>query len=146
MDNEEALRNIDLFADLDQKAIESLAEFCEERFYRSGETVVRQGDPGIGLYILITGNVKVIIETESGEELEIAERGAGEFLGEMTILDNAPRSASLIATEDTHCILLPSWVFRARVEIYPQLAKRMLPVVLQRFRDTIKALMSRRGE
>ena len=110
MDKEELLRNVDLFSGLKKKAIQSLAEFCVERSFKKDEILVKQGDSGIGLYIIASGTVKIVKETADGGELEVAVHGSGEFFGEMTVLDNAPRSASVIAIEDTDCLLLTSWV------------------------------------
>ena len=61
--------------------------------------------PGIGLYVICSGKVKIAKETASGEKLHIAELGPGDFFGEMTVLDNAPRSADVIALEESKCLV-----------------------------------------
>ena len=142
MDKEELLRKVDLFSGLKKRAIQSLAEFCVERSFKKDEILVKQGDSGIGLYIIASGKVKIIKETAGGGELEVAVHGPGEFFGEMTVLDNAPRSASVIAIEDTDCLLLTSWVFKSRMEIQPEIALTVLPVVVKRFRETNERLLA----
>ena len=141
MDKEELLKNVDLFSGLKKKAIQSLGEFCVERSFKKDEILFKQGDSGIGLYIIASGKVKVVKEMSDGSELEVAVHGPGAFFGEMTVLDNAPRSASVIAIEDTDCLLLTSWVFKSRMEVQPEIALMVLPVVVKRFRETNERLL-----
>ena len=135
MDKEELLKKVGLFSGLKKRGLKSLAEFCVERHFREGETLVKQGDSGIGLYIIVSGKVKVVKETADGDEMEVAVHGPGDFFGEMTVLDNAPRSASVVAVEDTECLLLTAWVFKARMKVWPEIALKVLPVVVKRFRE-----------
>lgn len=142
MDKAELLKNVDLFSGLKKKEIKSLAEFCVNRSYGAGQTLVKQGDSGIGLYIILSGKVKIVKETAGGETLEIAVQGPGEFFGEMTVLDNAPRSANVIAIEDTECLILTAWDFKAKLEMRPEIALQILPVVVRRFRETNDRLLA----
>ncbi len=142
MDKEELLKKVGLFSGLKKRGLKSLAEFCVERPFREGETLVKQGDSGIGVYILVSGKVKVVNETADGDEMEVAVHGPGDFFGEMTVLDNAPRSASVIAVEDTECLLLTTWVFKARMEVQPQIALEILPMIVKRFRETNEKLLA----
>jgi CRP-like cAMP-binding protein len=142
MTKEELLKKVDLFSGLKKKGLTSLAKSCVERNYKSGQTLVKQGDSGVGLYMVVSGKVKIVKETINGEALEIAVQGPGDFFGEMTVLDNAPRSASVIAVEDTDCLLLTSWDFRARLEVHPEIALDILPIVVKRFRETNEKLVS----
>lgn len=142
MDKAELLKKVSLFSDFKMEALKSLSEFCVERLYKKGETLIKQGDYGIGLYIIASGKVKIVKKTADGEEFEIAVQGPGEFFGEMSVLDNAPRSASVIALEDTRCLLLTSWVFKARMKVQPELALKVLPAVVKRFRETNETLLA----
>ena len=142
MDKVELLKNVELFSDLKEKEIKSLAEFCVKRPFEKGQTLVRQGDSGLGLYVLISGKVKIVKKTSTGEELEIAVLGPGDFFGEMTVLDSSPRSANVIAIEDTDCLLLTAWEFKARLEEHPEMALKVLPVVVKRFRETNEKLLA----
>jgi len=136
MDKEELLKKVGLFSGLKKRALKSLAEFCVERPFKKGETLVKQGDSGIGMYIIVSGKVKIVKQTANGDEMEVAVHGPGDFFGEMSVLDDAPRSASVIALEDTECLLLTAWVFKARMEEQPEIALNILPVVVKRFRET----------
>ncbi len=142
MDKLELLRKVDLFSALREREIKSLAKFCVERFFEKGKTLVKQGDSGLGLYILVSGKVEIMKKTTTGEELEIAVLGPGDFFGEMTVLDSSPRSANVIAIEDTRCLLLTAWEFKARLEERPEIALKVLPVVVRRFRETNEKLLA----
>jgi len=142
MDKAALLKKVGLFSDLGKKSLKSLAEFCVERHFKEGETLIAQGDSGIGLYMIVKGEVKIVKKMADGWELEAAVLGPGEFFGEMTVLDNAPRSASVIAVEDTECLLLTSWEFKARMEVHPEIALKVLPVVVRRFRKTNEMLLA----
>lgn len=142
MDKVELLRRVDLFSGLKEKALKGLAEFCAERLFKKGQTLVEQGDSGLGLYIVVSGKVKIVKKRSTGDELEIAILGAGDFFGEMTVLDHSPRSASVIAVEDTKCLILTAWEFKARLEEHPEIALKVLPVVVKRFRETNEKLLA----
>ena len=142
MDKEELLKQVDLFSALEKKALSNLAKSCVVRAFKRGETMVRQGHSGLGLYIIVSGKVKIVKRTADGDELEVAVHGPGEFFGEMTVLDNAPRSASVIALEDTECLHLTAWEFKARMKVHPEIALEILPVVVRRFRETNERLLA----
>jgi CRP-like cAMP-binding protein len=142
MEREELLKQVGIFSGLDKRSLRSLANICYERSYKKGEPLVVQGDSGIGLYIIVSGKVKVVKHTDKGEELALAVHEPGEFFGEMTVLDQAPRSASVIAVEETTCLLLASWQFKAKMEVNPEIALKILPVIVQRFRETNERLLA----
>jgi CRP-like cAMP-binding protein len=142
MDNITLLKNVGFLAGLKKKDLKGLVEFCLKRSYKKGETLVNQGDPGLGLYIIIAGKVEIIKKTASGSELKVAIHGPGDFFGEMAVLDDAPRSASVIALEDTECLFLTAEDFKARLKSHPEIALEILPIVVNRFRETNKMLLS----
>ena len=71
----------------------------------------------------------------------IAEHGPGEVVGEMAVIDGAPRSASVLALEETSTLALASWSFNSFMESHPELALEILPVVVKRFRETNERLL-----
>ena len=104
--------------------------------------MVKQGEKGVGLYVVVSGEVKIVKKTAGGDELEIALHGSGDFFGEMAVLDDALRSASVIAVEDTVCLFLSAWDFKARMKLHPEIAMEILPVVVKRFRETNEKLLA----
>ncbi len=141
MKAEEALRKVSLFEGLSKHHIKTLSRACKERSFESGDYVVRQGNPGIGLFIITEGQVRVEKRSEDGTEIHLATHGPGEVVGEMSVIDGATRSASVIAEEPTRCLVLPSWAFNSFLEEHPTVAVHILPVVVRRFRETNEALI-----
>jgi CRP/FNR family cyclic AMP-dependent transcriptional regulator len=136
------LKKVSLFSNLSEAHLSNIAEFCVERSFGKNGVIIKQGSPGIGLYVICSGKVKIVKETAGGEKLDIAELGPGDFFGEMTVLDNAPRSADVIALEESKCLVLSAWDFNARMKVDPEIALKILPVVVKRFRETNEKLLA----
>lgn len=129
-----------LFANLSKHHLKGLARACTERTYKPGAAIVKQGNPGVGLFIIVSGSVTVEKTTEQGQRIELATHGTGEVIGEMAVLDGAPRSADVIAQEETKVLILASWDFKSFMNTHPEVALAVLPVVVKRFRETNEAL------
>ena len=142
MDKTELLSKVGLFSGLSKEDLDRLAEFCVELHFKKGETLIKQGDRGVGLYMITAGQVKIVKKTAGGNKLEVALHGPGDFFGEMAVLDDAPRSASVIAVVDTDCLFLSAWDFKARLKLHPEIALEILPVVVGRFRETNEKLLA----
>jgi CRP/FNR family transcriptional regulator, cyclic AMP receptor protein len=98
------LAEISLFRVLGEAGIMSVARAGIARRYRTGQIVFHQGDPGESLYVLLDGLVKVVFTTEHGDEIVLNMLGRGETFGEMALLDDSPRSASITTVR-------PAWIF-----------------------------------
>jgi len=142
MDTEELLKNVKLFSGLSAKNLKRLGSRFKERPYKKGDTIVKQGETGVGLFVIVSGTVSIRKKTAGGDEFEVAVSGPGDFIGEMAVLDDAPRSASVIALEDTECLALVSWDFKALMKEHPEIALDILPIVVKRFRETNEKLLS----
>jgi CRP-like cAMP-binding protein len=142
MDKRELLSKVGLFSGLSDEDLNRLAEFAVELTFKKDETLIKQGERGVGLYVVVSGEVKIVKKTAGGDELEVALHGSGDFFGEMAVLDDAPRSASVIAVVDTECLFLSAWDFKARMKLHPQIATEILPVVVKRFRETNERLLA----
>lgn len=136
------LKKISLFANLTDRNLKRLARACTERSFNPGDYLVRQDDEGVGLFVIISGLVKVIKSTAGGNVIEIATHGPGEFVGEFSVLDGAKRTASVVAEEKTSCVVLAAWDFNSIVQAHPEIALDILPVVVRRFRETNEKLLS----
>ena len=136
----DALKAVSLFSSLSPSFLTGISRSCTERSFESGEFLVRQGNPGVGLFVIVSGKVKVVKTSEQGQKIEIATHGPGEVIGEMAVLDGAPRTADVVALEPTHCLVLSSWDFRSFMETHPEVALHILPLVVERFRETNEAL------
>jgi CRP/FNR family cyclic AMP-dependent transcriptional regulator len=133
--HEETLSHVDLFSTLDKKELKEVAKSCYERTYSAGTTIFSQGDTGVGLYVLKSGKVRIMQAHDPDKaEDEIAVLGPGDVLGEMALLDDLPRSASVIAFEDVTALLLPVWEFRSILRSHPDIALKLLAVLSRRVR------------
>jgi CRP-like cAMP-binding protein len=145
MDKEQALAKVGLFENLNPKFLKGLAGIAAERDFKTGEYLMKQGENGIGLFIILSGKVSVEKLDTSGRKVEVASNGPGDILGEMAVFDGAPRSASVSASADTSCLVLASWEFNAFLKAHPEAALELLPIVVKRFRETNEALVGLRA-
>ena len=123
----EALRASGLFGAADESAIDALVRVLRIRRFRRGETVFHQGDPGDALFVLASGSVKVVLPSDEGAEPAIvAILGAGEFFGELAILDGAPHSATIVAVEATQTLVLHRDAFLELIDADPGLRRALL--------------------
>jgi CRP-like cAMP-binding protein len=127
------LEKIDFFAGLDEKILKQGSQAVISRQYDANETIVKQGEMGLGLYIIIRGRVKV--EKEMMEmRIQVAELGAEQFFAEMSIVDNKPRSATVTTVEQTECLLLTRDSFVNLMQRYPELPIRVARLLAERLR------------
>ena len=109
----ETLATVPLFAGLAPAALVDVANSLVARRFRRGEVIFHQGDPGNALFIVESGVVKISLPSEAGEEAILATLQAGEFFGELALLDGAPRSATAVAMEPSRMLVLARDRFRA---------------------------------
>jgi CRP/FNR family cyclic AMP-dependent transcriptional regulator len=140
MDKEKALAKVGLFENLNPKFLRGIAGIATERSFMPGEYLMKQGERGIGLFIILAGKVRIEKDDTSGKRVEMAENGPGDIMGEMTVFDGAPRSASVVAITETNCLVLASWEFNSFLKTHPEAAIDLLPIVVKRFRETNDAL------
>jgi CRP/FNR family transcriptional regulator, cyclic AMP receptor protein len=146
MNEKQFLRNVQLFAEISDRHLERIQRLCKSRTFPSGTTIVKQGEAGVGLYIIVRGKVEIRKTMEDNSELSLATHGPGEFFGEFSVIDQAPRTASVVALEETECLLLPAWDFNSLIQSHPEIALEILPVVVRRFRETNEQLLGLRSQ
>ena len=100
----EVLGRVPVFAHLESDELRQVERIVHRRTYRPQETIVRQGAPGVGMYAIQSGAASVLLESEDGQVIRLAELSDGQFFGEMSLLDASPRSASVAASERTEVI------------------------------------------
>jgi len=98
------LRRVPIFEDLSLREMMEVEKIIHRRKYATGEPVFRMGDPGLGMYIIVTGKVAIVEEAKDQAELQLAELQDGAFFGDLALLDESPRSASAIARSDCDII------------------------------------------
>ncbi len=122
----DALAAVPLFAGLDAEGLAGLAKGMRVRRFRRGETVFHLGDPGDALFIVMAGSIKIVLPADSGDEAILATLRAGDFFGELALLDGAPRSATAIAIEPTETFILARERFRELIAIEPVMREALL--------------------
>lgn len=136
---EDTLSHVDLFANLSKKELQALSQGCQERNYSAGSTLMSQGDSGVGLYVIKSGKVRIVqANSPDRAEEELSTAGSGDVIGEMALLDDLPRSASVIAVDDVTALVLPIWEFRTTLQNHPDIALKLLSVLSRRLRKAEK--------
>jgi len=134
MTNQEYLAHVPLFEGLRRGDLERIGRLAIQRSFKKGETIIAEGESGIALYVIISGKVRVVKQI-GGRERVLRTLGPNEYFGEMALLDEFRRSASVVAEEDTECLLLVRWDFRAELHLHPEIALHILPLLSRRLRE-----------
>jgi CRP/FNR family cyclic AMP-dependent transcriptional regulator len=130
----EVLKRVPLFNDLSEAELTRFAEVAREREYPRNSVILFEDDPGDALYIVSSGQVKVVLIGEDGREVILSVLGDGDFFGEMALIDDEPRSAHVIAMKDSSLLVLRREDFQAQLEAHPSVALKLLRVLVQRLR------------
>ncbi len=134
------LAGVPIFAPLNKEQLSGLAKLVVRRVFPPGAVIIREGDNDAALYIIVNGEVRVSTQTGNGASaLHLATLHAGAFIGEMALLDGAPRSATCTAISQTECLVLTRWVFNTTLRSDPLIAVAMLPVLSRRVREADEA-------
>jgi CRP/FNR family transcriptional regulator, cyclic AMP receptor protein len=131
---EDVIAQVPLFSDLSQHEQQVLAVNCREREYPEGATLLRQGETGVGLFIVTSGTVRVVQQGPDGNARDLGTFERGSVLGEMSLLDDLPRTATVVALEPTRALVIPVWDFRAALRESPDIAIKLLSVMSRRLR------------
>lgn len=118
---------------LPEERLRALAPVCQERRYLPSDVIFREGDASDGLYLVITGTVKVVTHVSSSD-IAVARIGAGETLGEMGVIDGLPRSATAMAQTLVVLLFVPAESFLDLLESAPPLALRIIVMLSERLR------------
>lgn len=130
----EVLKKVPLFASLPEAELAVFAEVVRERSYPKGSVILFEDDQGDALYLVAAGQVKVVLIGEDGREVILSVLGEGTFFGEMALIDDEPRSAHVIAMEDSAVLLLRREDFQARLRTSPEVAISLLRELSRRLR------------
>ncbi|HTC85220.1 MAG TPA: cyclic nucleotide-binding domain-containing protein [Candidatus Acidoferrum sp.] len=123
------LRGVALFRGVSDEGLAAIADKATEVSYADGRTIVRQGEVGTGFFLILSGGATVI-----RDGVTIANLGPGQFLGELSLLDQQPRVANVLAAGPTRCLALASWDFETILASQPGVALAILRGVASRLR------------
>jgi CRP/FNR family transcriptional regulator, cyclic AMP receptor protein len=125
------IQRVPLFADLGRRDVEQIANSMKERNFAEGETLTVEGRGGVGFFVIEDGQARVSVHDE-----ERAKLGPGDYFGEMALIDEGARTATVVAETDLRCYTLTPWEFRPFVEEHPDVAWTLLRTLMQRLRAT----------
>jgi len=124
------LKRVPLFAEMPESHLQRIANTARERRFEPGRPIVSEGDVGHGFYLIVTGRADV----KRGDRI-LRTLNPGEYFGELALLRDQPRSATVIAAEPTTCLALARWDFKGILDANPTIAVHLLETVASRLRD-----------
>jgi CRP-like cAMP-binding protein len=128
------LGSIPLFRHLGDRPRRRLAQhFCRRR-YGAGDVIVRQGDTSLSFYVVLSGRVRIVRHSAGDAGVDIVEEGPGSFFGEMGVIDDLPRAATVVAVAPTECALLDKWDFSRALQAEPAIGLELISVLNARIR------------
>lgn len=129
------LATVPLFRELSRPAVRAFAELTREQRFAKGSLIVSEGDPGDALYVVRSGEVKVVLIGEDGREVILNVLGVGDHFGELSLIDGRPRSAHVVATSVSSLLVLRRPDFRRQVEMSPSVAWELMTELSHRLRQ-----------
>jgi CRP/FNR family cyclic AMP-dependent transcriptional regulator len=125
----ELIQKVPLFQGLDKKELDMLTSSFKERIFSAGQTVAEEGSGGVGFFVIADGTAKVVVHGEDRAKL-----GPGDYFGEIALIDEGARSATIVAETDLRCYGLTSWEFRPLVEMNASIAWKLLQAMAKKLR------------
>jgi CRP/FNR family cyclic AMP-dependent transcriptional regulator len=126
-DATQLLQRVPLFSGLDPRELETIARTVHERTFEAGDTVAQQGEGGVGFFVIRDGQAKVEIDGN-----EIRRLGPGDHFGEIALIAEGPRTATVTAESQLRCYGLTPWEFRPLVQTNASIAWKLLQALAQR--------------
>jgi CRP-like cAMP-binding protein len=139
-DNVSFLARVPMFQGLKASQVEQLASRFVRRTYAAGTDIVTQGKGGAGLFIVVSGRAEAIRVRTDGTKVVLNEFGSTDFFGELALLDDAPRTASVVCTEETECLVLSQWEFLGALRQDADMGIVILQELVKRFRRALQVL------
>ncbi len=142
LDNSGMLEKTSLFSALDKSELELLSSQAVTRVFPKHSVIINEGDASDALYVVNSGRVKVFLGDEEGKEIVLNTHGPGDYFGELAMLDNAPRSASVVTLEKASISLISKDDFEACLSRNPVLALQVIRDLAKRLRVSTESVRS----
>ena len=130
------LREIPIFADLSPEDLKRVAEIAREQWYPQNTAIFQQGEEGNMMFVIVEGHVQVV-RTIAGKDQIWAERGPGDFVGEMAIIESAPRSATLHTQSEVRVLAIDDETFKGILRERPNVSFAVLRSISRRLREMV---------
>ncbi|MGA3282096.1 MAG: cyclic nucleotide-binding domain-containing protein [Smithella sp.] len=125
------LRSLTIFRDLDKKELETIQKHIFEQNVKKDSMLFMEDMPGEFLYIILSGRVDIVKETIDKEKIVLASMGADEIIGEMSLIDSQPRSATGVTSEDSVLLVIKKQNFDEMLQSDPRIAAKLLMGLLK---------------
>jgi len=132
------LKETELFRSLDDREIALLATFVEEKSYSAGTPLFYENMKGEGMYIIVSGQVKLSKMLSEGEERTLTVLGAGDYFGENALLEEGPRTVTAIVVQDSQLLVFKRSNFQKLIEKEPKLAMKIILGMYQTLAERIR--------
>jgi CRP/FNR family cyclic AMP-dependent transcriptional regulator len=142
IDRLSAIKQMPFFAGLTDDELGAMTRDLLRRQFRDGEAIFQQGDPGQMLYLVESGQVRIYVQDEEGQEISVTLCGPGDLFGELAVIDGLPRSASAVAMNSTVVYILSRDRFREHMRRSPQLALNFMKMLSVRVRYSTQQVSS----
>jgi CRP-like cAMP-binding protein len=129
------LQSVPMFSGLKEKQLKAILGTGKELRFAEGSQIVKEGDSGVGFYLILSGKAEVRRKAKVLSNL-----GKGDFFGEMSLLDKEPRSADVVATSPVTCFGLTAWAFSGLLRAEPDISLNMMRELARRLRKTDSAI------
>ncbi len=130
------LKQTSLFGELEDSELAPIAALCHKRKVPKGSILFYAGDPGNSCYMLLSGKIKIVVTADDGREHILGLLGPHDLFGEMSLLDGEPRSASAVAVEESHVVVIQRDDFLKVLSEKPMIPLKLLSVLSRRLRRT----------
>jgi CRP-like cAMP-binding protein len=126
----ETLRKVPLFSELENRDLERIADSFKERKYSEGDTIAGEGQGGAGFFVIAEGTAKVTVQGQDRSTL-----GPGDYFGEIALIDEGARTATVTAESDMTCYAMTFWEFRPIVETDARIAWKLVQALAHKLRE-----------
>jgi CRP-like cAMP-binding protein len=140
MDREDMLEKVTIFSGLDRRHLKQLSKLMVPRAFKAGDVIIKEHDQAAGFFVITSGKVEVVRGADGDKPDVLNTLGQGDFFGEMALFEGFPRSATVRCLEDTECLALTRWDFRAELSSHAEIAVAVLETVVHRLRDVEERL------
>lgn len=134
------LTSVPMFQSLNDRQLRHLARRFIERKYDKNDVIVTQGHVGVGLFVIMSGTAEAVKEQADGTKTVVATFGPTDFFGELSLIDEAPRVASVIATSAADCLVLSRLDFLAVLEEDVEIPIMIMRELVSRLRKTMERI------
>ena len=145
MNEAEVLAKVSLFSGMKASDLERIASLAQSHVFQAGETIIREGDRDGRLFVVVSGEVAVIKGLGKKNERYVRTLGPLSYFGEMALIDDLVRSASVVAKGETGVLILDQWSLHQDIERYPAMAFELMRMLSQRIRAIEKTIVDAIG-